>query len=245
MKQWFAIYNGKKILLPLIIIGLLGLLLRLGFWQLDRAKEKRNFLANQQEMMHRDLLPLANLTADSKDLRYRRVSLEGRFDTSHQFLMDNQVRNGQVGYYVLTPFIQTSDKQVVLVNRGWVLMNKNSEQLPDISFNPPDNLKITGIINQFPTVGLVLKGADELSAGWPSRVQLINRQKVSEKLGLPILDFQVQLSADQAYGYQRDWQVSTRIPPEKHIAYAFQWFALALTLVILTLLGRRKIFKND
>ena len=225
---------------------LLALLLRLGFWQLNRADEKRDFLLSQQERMQKEVLPIAKLLADTQDLRYRRVILEGHYDVKHQFLLDNQFHNSKVGYFVLTPFILAKGAQTVLINRGWVLMDKDRTQLPDINFMPPTGkLSIVGVINHFPQVGLILDGADEPGKGWPSVVQLIDKQKITNKLNQPIMDFQVQLSADQSYGYVREWQINTRIPPEKHMAYAFQWFALAVTLTLLTLWISCKTQKND
>lgn len=247
MKQSFSVCRCKIRILPLFIfIVLLALLLRLGFWQLSRAEEKRDFLANQQEKMQRETLPIARILADNQDSRYQRVLLEGHYDAKHQFLLDSQFHAGKVGYFVLTPFILASGGQVVLVNRGWVLMNKDRKQLPDISFIPSQEKQaIVGIINHFPQVGLVLEGADEPRKGWPSVVQLINPLKITAKLQLPILDFQVQLSAKQPYGYVREWKINARIPPEKHVAYAFQWFALAITLTLLALWGSCKTYKND
>ena len=192
------------------------------------------------------MLPIDKLLADNTDFRYRRVILEGHYDVKHQFLLDNQFNNGKVGYFILTPFILASDSQTVLINRGWVLMNKDRRQLPDIEFKPPEEkLSITGVVNHFPEVGLILEGADEPGKGWPSVVQLIDAQKIANKLNRPILDFQIQLSVEQPYGYVREWQINTRIPPEKHVAYAFQWFALAFTLTLLALWGSCKTHKND
>lgn len=246
MKQSFCIYRCKIKIIPLfVVICLLVLLLRLGFWQLSRAEEKRIFLANQHEKMQNEVLPIGKLLADSKDLRYRRVILEGHYDVDHQFLLDNQFNNGKVGYFVLTPFILSADSRTVLINRGWVLMNKDRKQLPNIDFMPAkENLSIIGVINHFPEVGLILEGADEPGKGWPSIVQLIDRQKIKNKLNQPILGFQVQLSIEQPYGYVRDWKINMQIPPEKHVAYAFQWFALAITLILLSLWGSCKT-KND
>ena len=234
-------------ILPLIVFAcLLALLLRLGFWQLNRADEKQEFLANQQEKMHRQALPIGKLLADNNDLRYRRTVLEGHYDVRHQFLIDNQIQAGKVGYFVLTPFILDTEQKVVLVNRGWVLMNKDRSLLPDVTFTPPTGkLTIAGVLNHFPEVGLVLEGADEPGKGWPSVVQIINRQKITEKLQRPLFDFQLQLAAEQEYGYVREWQIHTRIPPEKHRAYAFQWFALAATLTLLILWISCKTQKND
>ena len=247
MKQSFSVYRCKIKILPLFIVScLLALLLRLGFWQLSRAEEKRAFLANQHEKMQKEVLPITTLLAGNKDLRYRRVILEGHYDVKHQFLLDNQFHNGKVGYLVLTPFILAKNSQAVLVNRGWVLMNKDRKQLPNVNFMPPaKKLSIVGVINHFPQVGLVLEGADEPGKGWPSVVQLIDVQKITNKLKQSILDFQVQLSADQSYGYVREWKINTPMPPEKHVAYAFQWFALAVTLTLLALWGSCKTHKND
>ena len=247
MKQSFRVYRCTIKIIPLFIfICLLALLLRLGFWQLSRAEEKREFMVNQQEKMQREMLPIDKLIVDNTDFRYRRVLLEGHYDVKHQFLLDNQFHNGKVGYFVLTPFLLTATGQTVLINRGWVLMNKDRRQLPNVNFMPPTGkLSLVGVINHFPQVALILEGADEPGKGWPSVVQLIDTQKITNKLNQPILDFQVQLSADQSYGYIREWQINTRIPPEKHIAYAFQWFALAFTLTLLTLWGSCKTHKND
>jgi surfeit locus 1 family protein len=34
-------------------------------------------------------------------------------------------------------------------------------------------------------------------------------------------------------GYSRDWKKKSVMLPEKHIAYAVQWFGLAITLTVL------------
>ena len=234
-------------IVPLIgFIVLLALLLRLGFWQLSRAGEKREFLANQTVMMQKEPQPIGKLLAENKPVRYRRVSAEGHYDVQHQILLDNQIHQGKVGYLVLTPFILAHEQQTVLVNRGWVLMDKDRSKLPAIDFIPPaGKIEITGVLNEFPQVGLVLEGADQPSEGWPSTVQIINKHKITSKLARSIADYQLQLAADEPYGYVREWQVHTRMPPEKHTAYAFQWFALAATLTLLILWISCKTEKHD
>jgi surfeit locus 1 family protein len=47
------------------------------------------------------------------------------------------------------------------------------------------------------------------------------------------LPFQIELDKNLADGFKREWQTATVMPPEQHIAYALQWFGLALTLTIL------------
>lgn len=61
--------------------------LRLGFWQLSRAEEKRELVANQTARMRHELQPIAELLAETNDLRYRRVIVEGHYDVQHQILL--------------------------------------------------------------------------------------------------------------------------------------------------------------
>ncbi|MBE0468906.1 MAG: SURF1 family protein [Methyloprofundus sp.] len=240
-------YTCKINFIPFIVfIAVLAVLLRLGFWQLARADIKRAYLATQQTQSLMPPVALTELLALGADLRYRQVQLVGRYDVAHQFLVDNQILEGKVGAFVLTPFILAGNNTLVLVNRGWVAMSKGAQQLPDIDFKPASGeLVLNGMLNDFPGVGLVLAGADEPSDSWPSVVQIINNAKIASKLNQPIFDFQVQLLADQPNGYTRNWQINRRMPPEKHIAYAVQWFALAITLILLILWISCKKNKDD
>lgn len=247
MKLSLFNYTCKINFIPFIVfIAVLALLLRLGFWQLARADIKRAHLAAQQEKILIPPVALTKLLAVAADSRYRQVKLSGRYDVAHQFLVDNQIIEGKVGAFVLTPFKLAANNKLVLVNRGWVVTSQDRQQLPDIDFIPPSgDLVVVGMINHFPGVGLILAGADEPSDTWPSVVQIINETKITKKLNQPIFDFQVQLMPDQPNGYVRNWQINTRMPPEKHIAYAVQWFALAVTLILLILWISCKKYKDD
>ena len=41
------------------------------------------------------------------------------------------------------------------------------------------------------------------------------------------------LDASSPDGYQRNWRPSVGFPPERHLGYAIQWFALAVTLIVI------------
>lgn len=235
---------GKTFKFNLASLGfffaVLILLISLGFWQLGRAEEKKIFLEQQFLAIDKQEVDVVLLTdEDPKDLRYRNTTVTGRYDQEHQYLIDNQMVNGQVGYFVMTPFILKGLKKAVLINRGWVPLNKNRQILPEIKINTKKNI-VKGRINNFPVVGIKLAGAEIPTKNWPSTVQVVDSKVLSEKLGYDLFPFQVELDSAAKEGYVRNWRESTVISPEKHIAYAVQWFGLAITLTILFISFNRK-----
>ena len=232
MKIKLSRYIFEVTIFPaLAFICLLTLLISLGLWQLGRAEEKRalqalnNAPANEQPLSLSEEIP-----TNIGGLRYRKVEFNGHYNSDHQFLIDNQIVNGKPGYYVMTPLQLAGSNKAVLVNRGWVLLNKNRSILPDITLHNTKEISLTGRINKFPSVGLKLKGSDIPTEGWPSVVQVIDKDILSERLGYPLLGFQVELDSKIENGFLRQWQQTRLLSPEKHTAYAMQWFALAVTL---------------
>jgi surfeit locus 1 family protein len=217
----------------LAYVCLLPLLITLGVWQLGRAEEKRVFLEQQKQGLASEVIELSGaIEIDSEMSRYKKVQVSGHYDQTHQFLLDNQISAGKAGYFVLTPFVVQGEAKAVLVNRGWVPANNDRSILPDIQIKSEQTV-ITGRINRFPGVGIKLAGAEIPSDGWPSIVQVVNPQILAKKLAYPLFPFQIELDKDLPEGYKREWHISTIMQPEQHIAYAIQWFALALTLTIL------------
>jgi surfeit locus 1 family protein len=227
--------------IPTIAVGcLVALLLALGNWQLNRSQEKRQYLELQTQRAATGTVTLSATTGDNlQSLRYKKTQLSGHYDVAHQFLLDNQIYAGKAGYFVLTPFILEGEKKAVLVNRGWLPLAQPRTVLPDLQFaNAPPT--IAGRINQFPSVGIKLAGAETPTQDWPSVVQVVDSAVLARKLGYALFGFQVELDKDAPAGYQRDWQTTTLMRPEQHTAYAMQWFALALTLTILFIRYSRK-----
>ncbi|MGR8933678.1 MAG: SURF1 family protein [Gammaproteobacteria bacterium] len=214
-------------------VCLLPLLLALGAWQLERAEEKRQWLDMQQQRMLDSPLRLSvENDYDPESLRYRLANAEGEYDAAHQFLIDNQVINGRVGYYVLTPYKIRHSDRAVLINRGWIPAGNDRRIVPKVPI-VEGRQTVRGRINLFPAVGIKLAGAEVPSEGWPAVVQLVDSRILSKRLGYRLYDFQLELDPRESDGYIREWKTEVAITPEKHRAYAFQWFGLALTLVII------------
>jgi len=222
-----------KLIPTLVYLCVLPALIALGMWQLDRSAQKRAFLKAQEQAIATETLHLtAAIENNTEALRYRNVEVSGHYDVAHQFLIDNQISDGKAGYFVLTPFILTGETKAVLVNRGWIPLNQNRSILPDLQINKTEAV-ITGRINNFPSVGIKLAGAEIPSESWPSIVQVVDSNVLAKKLGYPLFQFQVELAKELPDGFKREWHTTTIMQPEQHTAYAIQWFVLALTLTIL------------
>lgn len=209
------------------------LLCSLGVWQLNRAEQKKQLLLQQQVAIDSGVINLNQQTMnDMAALRYRKVRLTGHYDIAHQFLLDNRIVDGKSGYFVLTPFRMDEQQAAILINRGWLAVGGDRNQMPDLAMRT-EPTEVTGRINHFPSVGLVLKGAEIPTENWPSVVQIVDSTVLSQKLGYEIAAFQIELEPSAAEGYKREWKINVPIPPEKHLAYAVQWFGLALTLTAL------------
>ena len=125
--------NTKIIVFSLVLFPLL---IVLGFWQLERAEEKRSivdeFRLNQQA-------PPATLEdlLESSNHQYRSAWLTGTLDGGRRIFLDNRVKYGRPGYEVVEAMTVLglnvgTGPQLVLVNRGWVAASLDRRQLPQI-----------------------------------------------------------------------------------------------------------------
>lgn len=223
-------YFKAHFILTLLAILVLGLLLSLGFWQLERAQQKQDMLDLQAERIKLDPVDIESIPMPDDKLRYLPVTLSGRLDSEQQILIDNQIKQGRAGYFVLTP-VKLNNNKAVLLNRGWVPLGIDRNTLPDVKITVTE-VSAMGRLDHFPSVGIELEGADVLSVGWPAVTQTIDLNKVADRLGYRVMPYQVLLNNDQPNGYERNWVV-LQMGPEKHHGYAFQWFALAFTWVVI------------
>ncbi|TDJ37776.1 MAG: SURF1 family protein [Gammaproteobacteria bacterium] len=222
-------------------IGLLALALcttvffaALGMWQLDRAEQKRVLFA---EFEGRGRAPEVDLNqrgaADGAALSGYRALATGRYRGA-TILLDNQVHRGRVGYLVYTAFELRNRKESVLVNRGWVSAGADRRRAPDLA-TPTVDQRLEGRLSRPPQGGLRLEGRKliEVLADGILRVQTIDFAVLSATLDVELLPVTVLLDAEAPHGYVRAWT-----PPgtdeTRHLGYAFQWFALAVTVVVVT-----------
>ncbi|VAW77288.1 Cytochrome oxidase biogenesis protein Surf1, facilitates heme A insertion [hydrothermal vent metagenome] len=216
-----------------VTLVLFVFLISLGFWQLDRAEQKKA-LIDQYDEQGKVVLQLEADLVSSAGLNYRAAAVEGHYDSGHQFLLDNRTHAGRVGYQVLTPFIIRDSGIAVLVNRGWIPLGQSRERLPDINV-AEDQRRVTGLV-KVPYEKVFMLGEEDPRESWPWRIQQVQLDALSAELERPLLPVTLLLDDGQAEGYVRRWQPAAGFGPERNIGYAVQWFGLAITLLAIYLI---------
>ncbi len=213
----------------------------LGLWQLQRMHAKQALLdASAQVLEQRREQPLA-LAADMARARsYDWAAGNGRFAPLPAVLLDNQNRDGRAGVRAYRVFEPEADGALpVLVELGWLPL-PGDRRLPDVP--APALERVSGLLLPPPSPGLAAPAVEKQADGTLLLVAL-DPEAVAAALGLPALAPRVlRLDPDLPGGYARDLDLlPNTLPPERHLGYAVQWFALALAvLAIATLLSLRQ-----
>ena len=212
--------------------ALLAVFVSLGWWQVGRAREKQAMIESFARGTQTSVV-LQGVGVDELP-RYQHVSVEGRYDTERQILLDNMPSStGQPGYRVLTPFRRGAGEKVLLVDRGWVPLGVSREQLP-VVFVDPKARTVAGRLDQLPVPGIRIGPAQAPGAsGWPRVLNFPMQADIEAALGEPVESRIVLLDASNPDGFQRVWRPSIGAGPERHLGYAIQWFALAIALVVI------------
>ncbi len=202
----------------------------LGSWQLGRSEEKAALFARFDQGSAGTEAPApadgSTLEAD----RYAVITASGRYDASHQILLDARTKDGRAGYDVVTPLI--ADGAAILVNRGWVPANPNRQKLPDIAVAEAPRT-VTGLFDTLPRAALVAGPLDiRAEMPWPRVMLYPTVADIERAVGYPVRDYQLLLTAGEPDGFNREWRPAL-LSPQEHVGYALQWFALAGLLVVL------------
>ncbi len=134
------------------------------------------------------------------------------------------------------PFI--IDGKVALVNRGWVQGDLARRKLPTVE-TPNYEVTITGRIHQNSDNVLV---DYQSTAAWPKIISRVDIEKMSVNIEGLEVDHTVRLQSDSPAALPSDWS-AINVSPQKHMAYAVQWFAMAAALLLMYLIYSSNILR--
>lgn len=194
----------------------------LGFWQLDRARQK---LALQAQIDQRASLPawqVADLLQATDLLAgvHRPVQLRGHWVNDAAVFLDNRQMNARNGFILVMPLKLSSSERAVLVQRGWVPRDfTDRSRVPTID-TPSGEVLVQGRLA--PPPGKLYELGE---AGTGVIRQNIDLGTFARETGLNLLAVSVQQTGASPEGLLRDWP-RVAVGVDKHHGYAFQWFGL-------------------
>lgn len=225
----------RSLILPALFSAAgIYILLKLGFWQLDRLEWKTNLINKVQSRMTVPSVPAPPeaewAKVNRKDDEYRRVRATGTYKHEHEVAVYTTLTkpkgklSGQ-GYWILTPLVQ-KDGSIVIVNRGFV----------PLAYRDPETRKY-GLLQGQVTVTGPLRMPEQANWFTPDNVPSHNNwyrkdpAEIARTLNLKrVAPFMIE--SDGSINPSRLPQGGeTKVDfPNNHLGYAITWFGLAAAL---------------
>ncbi len=229
--------SRKWILATLLVLAAMGVMIRLGIWQLDRLEKRRAFNARVSTQIAQPPLELSGnaLTADLTQMEYRAVSVTGSYDTAGEIALRNQYWQDQWGVHLVTPLKIAGSDQAILVDRGWI--PGETYQTGDWSqYAEPGQVTVHGVIRLAQSQAELGRRADPTPAPGETSMKtwnFVNVPRLAEQISEPLLPIYIQQASDPTWtGLPQRTQPELDLSEGPHLGYAFQWFIFAAILGI-------------
>ncbi len=220
----------KRGLILVVGIVVAAACVRLGAWQLDRLDQRRERNRSRERQLAKPPFTLdresARLMIEDVDaFRFRRVSVDGRFDFERQLVVIARSHRGVPGVHLVTPLL-IGDSLAILVERGW-LPSPDGRTVDAASASEPEHASEKGVLLLAEQRGVGAGGSGE----WPRRV--ISPDPTAVRAGYPygILPLFMRRDAPPAGSDLRAVALPER-SDGPHLSYALQWFAFATIAVV-------------
>jgi surfeit locus 1 family protein len=210
----------------LLILLVMAVTIRLGFWQRDRAHQKEALQAQieRYEAAAPQTVGVARLPL--QDVEFHRVRATGTFMPDLVVYLDNRPYNEQPGFYVVMP-LKLQGGGYVLVNRGWLPRNFAARTEIAPYDTPGGTVTVEGIARADATRVMELGASD--TAPRDKIRQNLEIASYAAETGLPLQPFVIEQTGFAPAlkdGLVRDWpQPATGV--ETNYGYMLQWWGMA------------------
>ncbi len=217
-----------------------GVTIAAGFWQLDRAVQKRERHHAIESAQRSVSIDLNRDTPGSAAIAWQSVRVTGEYLAAETVFIDNRVHLGKPGYHVVTPLRMMDSRRVVLVNRGWLAASPTREE-PRVSATPPRIVGIQGFLTPAAERPFELGTFEPNARVWPN----LTIERFAKGRGIPVEPYLVLQTNEASDGLVRAWDLPAS-GAEKNQIYAVQWFSFAaLALILYIALNLRRNVKQS
>ena len=232
--SWRFVLRPKWIVRHVAVAILVVTMLLLGFWQLRRLDEKRDYEALVEARQAEPAVDVATVVpageavdAPAVDaVLYRNVTATGVYEDDDTVVVENRTFNGASGAWVLTP-LRLADGSAVLVNRGFIGFDSEGAIVAPPA--PEGEVTVDRPRAAEPGTGsLRSHGPPRVSStSWPASTSLGWRPRSTTSCCRPTSSWSTAHPPEAAVpeGEPALVPLGTPRPSEgPHLAYAVQWF---------------------
>ena len=221
----------RWIILTFLLASLIYLFIELSGWQFDRYHQRIDRNKDFVTAVAGVPIPIENVSQLNNLKQWGKVSLSGQYLDAESKLVRKRYLKNSLGFWVLTPF-QLTNKEIILVNRGWIPSANSSTSELAIPSSPTQQVLIEGYLR--PMEKFKANPTDLPS----NQINDINIEKFQGNI-YPYFYVQIGKSnpAEKDIGIIYLPEVSNG----PHLSYAIQWILFALLLPI----GWYVLLKNE
>ncbi len=213
--------------LHLLVLALIPAFFFLGKWQYGRFEERSAQSTRITANLKEPAVPIERLDAVGatvpQAVRYRSVTVTGRYDPAREVVVRRRTQNSRVGFYVVTPLV--TDRGAVLVNRGWVPPGATADAHPPVPAPPGGEVTVTGRLR--PAESTESTGIRLRDGLPPGQVLLIDTAEIGKGLPYGLFGGFVELTGQEpAAGEAPDPVPAPDVGGGGglNLAYAVQWW---------------------
>lgn len=230
-------FGGGLLALVMVVI-VAGVCIRLGFWQLHRLEQRRQYNlavaeAMQSPPLRLDASGLDSIRRQPADFVFRRAVATGAFEPGSEVLLRGRADGGRPGVHLISLLRIESTGEPLLVNRGWI-PSADAATADPRPFRIAGTRTVEGMLQAMPPPDSDPSGLPiELPDTTISSYRRLTSQAFPPAVAgeLPILYLQ------QVTGSGATASLPSPLPrPEltegSHLGYAIQWFSFAAIAII-------------
>jgi cytochrome oxidase assembly protein ShyY1 len=218
----------------LVVTGIVAMI-NLGFWQLRRLDERRDFNATVEARFDEPVVALDTLLGpgvDPDDIEWRPVTASGTYVPDEGLVVVNRSQNGRAGENVVTP-LRLDDGRILLVNRGFVPLGTT------VTAPPSGVVTVEGIAR--PSEERRTGQLSDPAEGELTEVQRLDLERLAPQLPGEVVPVYVDLLRSSPAD-DPALQPVTRpdLSEGSHLSYAVQWFIFSAAVAVGWVLAVRR-----
>ena len=228
------------VVLTVLAVLLLGVLLALGVWQVQRMQWKEGLMNGAEAAAGQPPLPLAE-ALKLENPEFRRVLLTCRGLAAASFVELQSIENGDAGVRLVSACRPEGVEATLLVDRGFVSAEISAR--PSVKAADTMPVVITGVLRRAPAPSALTPP--------PAEGRFYGRDAEAMARALKVVGLVSPFTVFATTSTNPDWQaLKPSAPPaaftNNHLGYALTWFGLAAALIAFYgVLLRRRMTRKD